>query len=406
MHHPEYDIYIDTGGTFTDCIAIDTNGIIHKKKVLSNGSVRGQISRWIGNKSFRVEEKWELGRDILGGYIFRLLDHDHETIHVDHFDIENKILVVTHPLPDRFVGQPLSFELRSGEEAPVLATRLVTCRGLNDPLPVRSIKLGSTKGTNALLERKGSKCLFLVTAGFHDVLDIGYQERPDIFARHVIKPGRLYIKVLEVEERIDSTGQVLKEIDTDPFKKKILDLMAEQAFDSVAIAFMNSYKNPAHELEAKKICEALGFQHVSVSSDLSGLIRYIPRAETAVVNAYLQPIIHTYIRNIQNSVKPNSFHIMNSAGGLVKAAFFDPKDSLLSGPAGGVVGASAIGKAAGYSKILSFDMGGTSTDVARFDGGYDYRFNIRVGDAKIFSPALSIETVASGGGSICTPLIY
>ncbi len=401
MSRKNFSLFVDTGGTFTDCIAEDSNGNIIKKKVLSNGSVRGSIVGWRSDTSMIVLEQWKLEKDILEGYNFKLLNKSHPAIRVMSYEPGKRILHINKALPANFKDYCGGFELSTGEEAPVLAARLITETRLNESIPVSKIKLGSTRGTNALLERKGSDTILFVTEGFRDLLEIRYQNRPDIFARNIIKPAPLYTNVIEVKERIDAGGNVLEKMDIQDFNKKLEKDVKRGEYDSAAIAFINSYKNPVHEQELKKLLQEYGFSYISISSELSQLIKYLPRAETAMVNAYLDAIIQNYLNNISAKLGPISFHVMNSAGGLMRKGNFNPKDSLLSGPSGGVVGAAATGKAAGYENLISFDMGGTSTDVSRISGKYDYKFELEIGDARIFSPALSIETVAAGGGSIC-----
>lgn len=262
------------------------------------------------------------------------------------------------------------------------------------------MKLGSTRGTNAILERKGARTAFLVTKGFRDLLLIGNQQRPDLFALNIQKPKPLYEIVLEIDERIESDGTILKSISTNKVKS-VIKLLKKQKIESVAVAFLNSYKNPVHESFIAKQLKNSGFSFVSTSHELSQQVRIVPRAETTVANAYLAPIIHNYLNKIQLGLAKADLKIMTSAGGLVSANNFFPKDSLLSGPAGGVVGAATQAKKSGVNKLITFDMGGTSTDVSLYNRYYDYRYESKVGDQKILSPSLAIETIAAGGGSIC-----
>jgi 5-oxoprolinase (ATP-hydrolysing) len=266
------------------------------------------------------------------------------------------------------------------------------------------MRLGSTKGTNALLEKKGANVTFLVTKGFKDLLYIGTQQRPDLFQLNIPEPNLLYANVIEVDERLGANGEVLQELTEEEIQhvvKKVQEISPDS--HSIAVAFLHSYRNPIHE---RKLAEALieaGFRFISLSHELTPSIKILPRAQTALVNAYLSPVIHQYLKNIHTGLNENSkLLVMTSAGGLVEGDFFNPKDSLLSGPAGGVVGSARIAQQLGFQDILTFDMGGTSTDAARFNGTYDYRFITKVGNAEMLSPALAIETVAAGGGSICS----
>lgn len=401
MKNNHYRIFVDTGGTFTDCIAIDDTGESVRRKVLSNGTIRGTVTKYLNNTTLQINEKWNLEKDILKGYKFRFLKNHIFLTEVKSFNIPEKTLILKDPLPAGLLTGHLSFELFSGEEAPVLGTRLITGKKLDETLPVREMRLGSTKGTNALLERKGASVALLVTKGFKDILKIRYQDRPDIFARNVIKPEPLFDQAIEVDERISASGNILIQLSSKSIKKALKQLKEKGNIASIAIALMHSWANPVHEEKLKQLVTEAGFSYISISTELSALIKYIPRTETSVVNAYLDPIIQNYLKNIKAKVPKSKFHVMNSAGGLAGYAHFKPKDSLLSGPAGGIVGAVSKGKVSGYEKIISFDMGGTSTDVARYSGSYDYLFDLKVGDARIFSPAFSIETVAAGGGSIC-----
>lgn len=399
MSYNYFQLFVDTGGTFTDCIGIDSDGKQYRQKVLSSSSLRSTITTILSETNCEIADSWKLDRDIFCGFTFRILGTDLSEVKVVSFDAGKRILQVDAPFfKPKMRGQ--NFELTSHEEAPVLGARLITQTSLHETFPDLQLKLGSTKGTNALLENKGAKTLFIVTKGFADLLKIGNQARPDIFALNVEKPRQLTYRIIEVYERIDAKGNILNELDKEAFEKQ-LNLLNKNEIESVAIALMNSYLNPVHEEQIAGILQQLGFNFISTSTQLSPLIKILNRAETTVVNAYLSPIIHNYVNRISKSVGEQSFQIMTSAGGLVSATKFHPKDSLLSGPAGGVVGAKIIGGRSGFSKLITFDMGGTSTDVSRIDGEFDYRFELQVGDAKINSPAIAIETVAAGGGSIC-----
>ncbi|KPL15043.1 MAG: hypothetical protein AMS26_08760 [Bacteroides sp. SM23_62] len=396
----KYEIYVDTGGTFTDCLGRDPEGNWSRRKVLSNGSLRGVVESWIDQKTLMIRENWDLQRDILRGYQFQLLRHKHDITFIQCFDLEQHILRLTKELPKSLCKQNMSFEIRSTEVAPVLGARLITNTPLDLDLPRLHMKLGSTWGTNALLERKGADIVLFVTRGFRDILEIGNQQRPDIFALEVVKREMLYRQVIEVEERIDVTGNVIIPLNVKDFEKKLLKAR-RKGFTSAAICLLNSFMNPVHEIELAGLLRRRGVSDISVSTDLSPLIKYVNRTETAVVNAYLNPVIRNYLDNVKDSISNGRVHVMTSSGGLIREEHFSAKDSLLSGPAGGVVGAVTIGKRNGMDHIISFDMGGTSTDVSRYDGQYDYRYDLEVGGAHIFSPALSIETVAAGGGSLC-----
>ncbi|NOX84429.1 MAG: 5-oxoprolinase, partial [Chlorobi bacterium] len=395
-----YRFFVDTGGTFTDLIGLAPDGKVHRRKILSNGTIRGVIEKWISPDKIKIRQKWELKKDFLAGFHFRIKlgDEWHER-KVKSFDPGKSILELTSDVSEHFRRKNASFELTSDEEAPVLAARLVTCTPLAEKMPPMQMRLGSTKGTNALLEHKGAKSVLFITKGFKNLLEIGTQQRPDIFSLNIIKRKPLPFRIVEVDERIDASGKILKPLVESEYRDVIAGIK-QDGIESVAVVFMNAYRNPVHELQFKKLLEASGMKFISVSTELSPLIKLLERAETTTVNAYLSPVIRNYLNKII-AVAGDGLLVMNSAGGLVKAAAFQPKDSLLSGPAGGVVGAAAKGREVGYNRLITFDMGGTSTDVSRYDNGPDYRYELEVGEAHVFSPAVAIETVAAGGGSIC-----
>jgi 5-oxoprolinase (ATP-hydrolysing) len=294
------------------------------------------------------------------------------------------------------------FEIRSPEEAPVLAARLVTGAGHGGPLPPMALRLATTRGTNALLERRGAAVGLFVTRGLADVLEIGTQQRPELFALEVVKPEPLYRRVVEVDERLDAEGKALRAPDLKAVAVAARELLAE-GIETAAVALLHSYAAPAHERRVAAVLREAGFARVAESATLAPLIKLLPRAETAVVEAYLAPVLESYLDGVAAALPEagSSLHVMTSAGGLVRRDGFRATDSLLSGPAGGVAGAARAGRRAGFSRLLGFDMGGTSTDVSRYDGDFEYVFEHRVGDAHLVAPALAIETVAAGGGSIC-----
>ena len=392
----EWNIWIDTGGTFTDCLAIDSRGVVHREKVLSSGALRGTISDVITPQELRIDSSWQAPKDFLRGFEFCLLDTTHARVRVAAY--EQSSIHLDTPLPDAVAGH--TFEVRSTDEAPILAARLATSTAAGAPLPPLSMRLATTRGTNALLERRGAPVAFFVTEGFGDLLEIGYQQRPDLFALDIQKPKPLYRTVVEVPERLDANGTVVRAIDLSGFEEDVSELL-NAGIRQAAVVFLHSYRNSAHEERLTDFLIEQGFDHVSRSSDLVPFIKAIPRAETTVVNSYLTPIIDSYLQRVEDALTGGRLHVMTSAGGLVQPESYRPKDSLLSGPAGGVVGAVEAGRRSGFEKIIAFDMGGTSTDVARFNNDYDYVFEHEVGDAHLVAPALAIESVAAGGGSVC-----
>ena len=275
----------------------------------------------------------------------------------------------------------------------------------NERIPVdkiSSVKMGTTVATNALLERKGDKTLLLITKGFGDLLRIGYQNRPLLFDLNIKLPELLYDRVFEVSERLDSKGNIIRDLDEesvrDTLRKAKLD-----GINSVAIAFMHSYLNPIHEEKIAQIASEEKFSQISVSCKVSPLMKLVGRADTTVVDAYLSPILRRYVDQVStelDSTKSTKLMFMQSNGGLTDANLFQGKDALLSGPAGGVVSMVQTGLQAGFSKLIGFDMGGTSTDVCHYSGEYERSFETEVAGVRIRAPMMQINTVAAGGGSI------
>lgn len=390
-------LWVDTGGTFTDCIARDPDGNTHHLKVLSSSVVRATVTNQPDPLHLEVNVSWPCDQDIFAGFELNVVGTS-QRARVTGVNFSANSITLEAPigkvLPGAFI------ELSTGEEVPVLAARLLTRTSIKKSFPPLEMKLGSTRGTNAILENKGAKTAFLVTAGFKDLVQIGNQQRPDLFALDIRKPAPLYEVVAEINERIASDGKVLTPLSTSEIDR-LIELLRREKIASVAIALLNAYANPAHEHELAMALRNNGFSFVSASHELSSQIRLLTRAETTIANAYLDPIIRSYVDGIQKGLSGAPVFIMTSSGSLVPASSFYPKDSLLSGPAGGVVGAAQQALRSGVKKILAFDMGGTSTDVSLYNGRYDYRFESRVGSHSILSPALAIETIAAGGGSIC-----
>ncbi|HSS78903.1 MAG TPA: hydantoinase/oxoprolinase family protein [Thermoanaerobaculia bacterium] len=400
MTNLTWQIWADTGGTFTDCLAVDPVGRLHRAKVLSTSAVRGRIAARMDEGQVRVEPGWAVTAGFFRGFQFRLLGEEAASVAVLDWEPDGRLLHLAAPLPPG-LSPGATFELRSPEEAPVLAARLVTGTALGAPLPPIAMRLATTRGTNALLEGKGAATALFITRGFADVPVIGTQARPDLFALEILRPAPLYREVVEVPERLAADGSVLLPLDVETLRETVGGLL-DRGIESAAVALMHSYRNPCHEEELGELLRAYGFRHVSLSSHLAPLIKLLPRAETAVVDAYLSPILERYLSGVAAALGPGSLHVMTSAGGLVRASSFRAKDGLLSGPAGGVVGAALAGRSSGFGRVIAFDMGGTSTDVARWDGDFEYLFEHRVGDAHLVAPALAIESVAAGGGSICS----
>ncbi len=337
-----WDFWIDRGGTFTDVIGRAPDGTLHPRKLLSENP-----------EAYRDAAVHGI-RDLLG--------------------------------------------LKPGEAIPA---------GL-----IGDVKMGTTVATNALLERKGDRVLLLVTKGFRDALRIAYQARPDIFAKQIILPEQLYERVVEVPERVRVDGTLETALDLDVVRDEVAAAKAD-GIDAVAIVFMHAWKYPAHESRAEALCRDIGFSQISVSHKVSPLIKLVGRGDTAVVDAYLSPILSRYVQRVATELGANSLShatdeigqsprlmFMMSSGGLTAADMFQGKDALLSGPAGGVVGMVETARLAGFDRVIGFDMGGTSTDVAHYDGEYERAFDTEVAGVCVRAPMMRIHTVAAGGGSI------
>jgi len=396
---PRWRIWIDTGGTFTDGVARTPDGASRRVKILSSSALRGTLLERLGPDRFRIRESWSAPAGLIRGFGFRVLDHEHGERFVTEHDPAAGELRLSAPLLDE-LPPGTAFEVVSPEEAPVLAARLLTGIPGPGPVPRADLRLATTLGTNALLQRAGVPTALFITRGFGDLLHIGNQQRPDLFALEVRRPDPLYADVVEVDERIAANGEVLRPLQLEPLAGRCRELL-ESGVRVAAVALLHSYRNAEHEQQLRRQLLDWGFDEVSCSAELAPRIKLLPRAQTAVVDAYLSPVVRTYLERVRGDVEGGSLLVMTSAGGLLDPQRFRPKDSLLSGPAGGVVGAALSGRQAGYTRIIGFDMGGTSTDVARYDGDYEYLYEHRVGDAHLVAPALAIESVAAGGGSIC-----
>ena len=270
------------------------------------------------------------------------------------------------------------------------------------PLPVHlieAVKMGTTVATNALLERKGERTALFITRGFRDALRIAYQNRPRIFDRHIVLPEMLYSKVVEVEERVAARGEVVVPLNEDDARTRLAETY-DEGYRSLAIVFMHGYRFPEHERKTAELAKAAGFTQISVSHVVSPLMKLVGRGDTTVVDAYLSPILRRYVGRVASELRGVRLLFMQSNGGLADARRFQGKDAILSGPAGGIVGAVRTSAAAGFDRIIGFDMGGTSTDVSHYAGELEREFETRVAGVRMRAPMMSIHTVAAGGGSI------
>ncbi len=335
----QWDFWIDRGGTFTDIIARDSSQQLHTLKLLSDN-------------------------------------------------------------PDLY------------EDAVLYGIRYILGSDLDKPIPLRriaSVRMGTTVATNALLEHTGANTLFVTTRGFADALEIGDQSRADIFALNIIKPKMLYTAVSRITERIRADGSIAIPLDLEQVRTN-LSAAFQKGFRTIAIAFVHGYAYPRHEKQVAKLAKEIGFSQISVSHEVSPLIKFISRADSTVVDAYLSPVLKNYINRIRQELslptkkddknREEMLHFMQSSGNLVSAPLFQGKDAILSGPAGGVIGAIQSAEQAGFDKIIGFDMGGTSTDVCHYAGEIEHRLESTIAGIKLRVPMLNIHTVAAGGGSL------
>jgi len=296
--------------------------------------------------------------------------------------------IVTHKLlsenPERYQDAAIAGirELLGGKEAKIDA-----------------VKMGTTVATNALLERKGDPTVLFVTRGFRDALRIAYQNRPRLFDRHIVLPEMLYSKVVEVEERVGARGEIVTPLDAQQARAG-LEAAFREGFRSIAIVFMHGYRFTEHERIVAELAKQAGFTQISVSHRVSPLMKLVGRGDTTVVDAYLSPILRRYVDQVASDLKGVRLFFMQSNGGLTDARRFAGKDAILSGPAGGIVGAARTSELAGFERIIGFDMGGTSTDVSHYAGAFEREFETRVAGVRMRAPMMSIHTVAAGGGSI------
>lgn len=403
-------LYVDTGGTFTDVLSQDDRGSWQRLKILSSSALRFSVLsteyvNQVENKDRSIEKRLILhltkplpcSASVLAGYSV----YDATSGKLIGTVTNTPVIALALALaPDHYhalaSASDLVVELRSPEPAPLFAARIITQTPIGEPLPDVRMRLATTRGTNALLERKGIPPILVADVGLGDLPIIGTQQRPDLFALRVDRPKPIHRYTIELQSGVseDELERLINQLES-------AHTSVDRSNTPVAIALRNSWHDPSVEIALQSIFKALGFQHISISSALAPLIRLLPRMQTTIVDAYLSPIIDDYLSNIQRSLGEVSLEVMHSAGGLESRDAYHAKDSLLSGPAAGVKGVEAIGILSGYKHLIGFDMGGTSTDVCRIDGAPDLAFEHRIGDATIFAPMLAIETVAAGGGSIC-----
>ncbi len=287
-------------------------------------------------------------------------------------------------------------------DAALAGIRQILELGPDDPVPadrIDSVKMGTTVATNALLERNGERTALAITRGFEDALRIGYQNRPQLFDLNIVLPELLYERVIGIEERCTANGEVLLALDL-PATREALQSVFADGIRCVAIVLMHGYRFPDHERAVAEVATEIGFTQVSVSHQVSPLMKLVSRGDTTVVDAYLSPLLRRYVDRVASELGGARLMFMQSNGGLTDARLFQGKDSILSGPAGGIVGAVRSSAMAGFEKIVAFDMGGTSTDVSHYAGEYERAFNTLVAGVRMRVPIMRIHTVAAGGGSV------
>ena len=396
-----WKFWIDVGGTFTDCLAESPEGVTHETKTLSSGRIKLAIDRWVGPNVVPLGSASK--RDhFFDGVLANVLDRNGVTISdVVVTEAIGNQLTLDRSLSTDQQSAATQIELAPGEPAPLIAMRLIAGVPFTNPLPDCDVQLGTTRGTNALLTRTGSPTALVTTAGMSDLLNIGDQARPDLFALAIVKNEPLYVTAIGIDERVLADGMVEKAPNPALVRDQLKQLH-DSGIEAVAISLMHGYRYSDHEKMVAEIARDVGFADVCLSSDVAPLIKIVPRSETTVLDAYLNSSIADYLDEIATGLSPNStLSLMTSTGALTTREKFSGKDSVLSGPAGGVIGAANIGETCGFDRVIGFDMGGTSTDVSRYDGRFEREYESVKAGVRIMTPMLAVETVAAGGGSIC-----
>ena len=396
---------IDTGGTFTDCVGDSPDGRPVRCKVLSSAAMRCAVDMFESPTRLRVAASWTSVDDWAAGMRARRPGQPADAVEVTRFRCDlahgRALIELAAPLA-RTLQAGDDLELAADLEAPVLAAHLATGTPVGDALPPIAMRLATTRTTNALLERKTAPVLFVTNSGLEDLLDIGDQRRPDIFAPDIVKPAPLHCATCGVEARLDSGGKTIRAPQAATLRARLAALLdGHPEIRAASVALLHALAEPAHELGVARLLRDLGIGEVCCSHEVPAGTRLLDRAQTATVDAGLSALLGRYIARIQEALGDGTLDLLTSAGGLAPAGGFRAKDSLLSGPAGGVAGAAAAATRAGFERCIAFDMGGTSTDVSRFDGEFDYRFTTVIDGQRVCTPCLRIETVASGGGSVC-----
>ena len=386
-------IAADTGGTFTDCHALDPQGHESRCKVLSTGHLRAAVAGG-GGSVFQLSGLPPLPSGLLVGFQVCAVGAEEARSIRAH---DSALGQITLEAPAAWHPGTL-LELSTGEEAPVLGARILTDTPPGREFPPMQLRIATTRATNALLEHKGGRIALFITKGFGDLLHIGDQRRSDLFAlRH--EPRVIFHEVVcEVPERVALAGEIIEPLDEARVCSAAQAFIA-QGITTAAISLLHGHAQPQHELRVAAILRGCGFTHLTLSHQTAAFAKLLPRTQSTVADAYLHAPVQSFLNGIRH-VSPD-MQVMTSAGGLKTADDIRPKDMLLSGPAGGAIGAANAARRLGISKIITLDMGGTSTDVARIDSRPGYRFSQNVAGMQLLAPCVAIETVAAGGGSIC-----
>lgn len=400
-----WQFWIDVGGTFTDCIALAPDEQEHQIKVLSSGMTKASIDEWDDAHSLISKRFIDCGNRFWQGAHVSFLDEQGGSLgrcHVSEFEQATGRFALDRDQDlTRFQTQAKSIELDLGLHAPIMAIRRLMKLGSAMPIGDCRVHLGTTRGTNALLTRRGARTALITSKGFRDLLRIGDQARPHLFQLAIKKTDPLFEIAVEIGERTFSDGTV-EQVPSEAEVREQLTRLAGMGIESVAVCLLHGYRFPKHEQMVGEIAREVGFADIRLSHEVAPLIKLVNRSETTVLDSYLNPVIASYLDEIQGQLSEGShLRLMTSFGGLVPRSRFSGKDSVLSGPAGGVVGAARVAQAAGFDQAIALDMGGTSTDVGRFDGEFELEYETTKAGIRIVSPMMAIETVAAGGGSIC-----
>ncbi|MEP7269580.1 MAG: hydantoinase B/oxoprolinase family protein [Saprospiraceae bacterium] len=386
-------VSVDVGGTYCDGIG-RKNKTIHSVKILSTGRLRGRVETVIDSRSIKIRHSWALPfpNIISGSYLY--VNKIKELIR--DFDI---ITGTLRTYKEFLCNEEDLIEIGIEKEACIFAAHLLTGIPVNKKLKQVELRVGTTKATNTLLERKGAPVVWITNKGFSDLLYIKSQQRPNLFQLNIPEPNLLYFKTITTNARILANGKITSPL-TSTELNNILENLPKKKETPIAISLIHSYRFPEFENKLKSFLSKNGYTNISISSELQPTIHLLPRSETAVCNAYISPVMNQFTKSIGAEISKESLLLMTSSGQIVSGDHYFPKDSLFSGPAGGIKAAEYYSKKYRINKLITFDMGGTSTDTARIDSKASLRFKSKIDEFEIATPSFDIETVAAGGGSI------